>query len=73
MKKIFQTIVFLAVVVLAILAYGNLRARWEVQERLAALGVERSVAGPDEVAAILRSDIEKWGAVIKDAGIAQLD
>jgi len=46
MKKIFQVIVFILVTVFAILAYGNLRARWEVQERLAAIdrAIEEKIA-----------------------------
>jgi hypothetical protein len=37
MKKVFQTIVFLAIAVAVGFAYINLRARWEVEERLAAI------------------------------------
>jgi hypothetical protein len=37
MKRLFQTIVFLAVAVAIGFAYVNMRARWEVEERLAAI------------------------------------
>ena len=37
MKKIFQAFVFLIVLVVAALAYINLRERWEAEERLAAI------------------------------------
>ncbi len=46
MKKTFQVIVFLAVAVLAILAFGNLRQRWEMDERRAAIdrAIEERIA-----------------------------
>jgi hypothetical protein len=37
MKKIFQVIVFLIVAAVSALAFVNLRARWEAEERLAAI------------------------------------
>jgi hypothetical protein len=37
MKKFFQAIIFLAIAVVVLLGYANLRARWEVEERLAAI------------------------------------
>jgi tripartite-type tricarboxylate transporter receptor subunit TctC len=44
-----------------------------VKERLATFGVEMSGEGPDRLAAILKSDTEKWGAVVRKAGIGRLD
>lgn len=44
-----------------------------VRERLGALGVELTVAGPDAFAAVVKSDIEKWKAVVAKAGIAPID
>ena len=37
MKKIFNTIVFLAVVVVVLMGYSNLKARWDAEERQAAI------------------------------------
>ena len=44
-----------------------------VKERLATFGVEMSGEGPDRLAAILKSDTEKWGAVVRKAGIGRLN
>ena len=44
-----------------------------VKERLATFGVDISGEGPDALGAILKSDTEKWGAVVRKAGIARLD
>ena len=46
MKKFFQTIVYLAVAAFAILAFANLKARWEVDERRAAIdrAIEERIA-----------------------------
>jgi tripartite-type tricarboxylate transporter receptor subunit TctC len=44
-----------------------------VRERLIALGIEITPGNPEAVAALLKSDIAKWSAVIQDAGIAKLD
>ncbi len=44
-----------------------------VKERLATFGVEISGEGPDRLGAILKSDTEKWGAVVRKAGIGRLD
>jgi tripartite-type tricarboxylate transporter receptor subunit TctC len=41
----------------------------EIQERLAALGTDPIGNKPDEFAAQLKRDIEKWGSVVKAAGI----
>jgi tripartite-type tricarboxylate transporter receptor subunit TctC len=43
------------------------------RDRLTGLGVEINPAGPEELAALIKTDITKWGAVIRDAGIARLD
>ena len=44
-----------------------------VKERLETFGIDISGDGPDQLAAILKSDTEKWGAVVRKAGIARLD
>ena len=41
----------------------------EVIERLAAQGVEPASSTPEEFGAIIRADIDKWGKVIRNAGI----
>ena len=41
----------------------------EVSQYIEASGNELSGAGPEEYARIVRSDYERWGKVIKDAGI----
>ena len=43
--------------------------RADVKERLFSTGVEVVGSSPEELAATIRSDIAKWGKVIKDAGI----
>jgi tripartite-type tricarboxylate transporter receptor subunit TctC len=43
--------------------------RPDVKERHFAAGVETVGSTPEALAATLRSDIIKWGKVIKDAGI----
>jgi tripartite-type tricarboxylate transporter receptor subunit TctC len=40
-----------------------------IQARLSQLGVDTAGNSPSELAAIIKSDIEKWAKVIKDAGI----
>lgn len=45
-------------------------ARPEVAARLTALGVEPVSEPPERLAALIRSDAERWGAVIRRAGIA---
>jgi tripartite-type tricarboxylate transporter receptor subunit TctC len=40
-----------------------------VKERLLALGATPIGSSPEEFAALIRSDYEKWGPVIKAAGI----
>ena len=41
----------------------------DVQERLAALGFSPVGSGPDELAAQIRSDIDRWGKVVRELGI----
>ena len=45
-------------------------ARPEVATRLTALGVEPVSEPPERLAALIRSDAERWGTVIRRAGIA---
>jgi len=42
-----------------------------VQERLDALGIDVSVAGPDELAALIKSDLAIWGPVVDKSGMAK--
>ncbi len=41
----------------------------DVRARLAAMGVDPIGTTPEQLASIMRSDLEKWTRVIKDAGI----
>jgi len=41
----------------------------DVQERIRALGMESVGSSPDEFAAIIKKEIQKWAKVIKDANI----
>lgn len=40
-----------------------------VKERMAAQGFERLKMTPEEFAVFLRADLDKWGKVVKAAGI----
>ena len=40
----------------------------EARDRLFASGVEVRPAGPDELAALIKSEIEKWAKVVKESG-----
>jgi tripartite-type tricarboxylate transporter receptor subunit TctC len=44
-----------------------------VQERLSSVGAEPAYAGPNEFAAIIKADIERFAKVIKEANIRQVD
>jgi tripartite-type tricarboxylate transporter receptor subunit TctC len=46
-------------------------AQPDIQARLSQLGVETAGNSPAELAATIKSDIEKWAKVIKDAGITE--
>lgn len=41
----------------------------EVKERLEAMGMEAGSAGPQEATVQIRSDIQRWSQLIRDAGI----
>jgi tripartite-type tricarboxylate transporter receptor subunit TctC len=41
----------------------------EVQDRLYAVGIQPLTSTPDELAKFIPAEIEKWGQVIRDAGI----
>ncbi len=43
----------------------------EVLKRLEGLGVEASPARPEEFGALIRSELQKWNKVVRDAGIKQ--
>jgi tripartite-type tricarboxylate transporter receptor subunit TctC len=43
--------------------------RADVQEKLTAIGIRPRTSSPDELAAYIVSEGEKWGRVIRDAGI----
>ena len=40
----------------------------DVKERLGAVGVEPTTSTPHELAALIKSDVEKWGKVVKEFG-----
>lgn len=42
-----------------------------VLERMDTLGIELIVAGPDELAALIKSDLAKWGPVVEKSGMAK--
>jgi len=42
-----------------------------VQNRLDTLGIELTVGGPDELAALVKSDLETWGPVVEKSGMAK--
>ena len=42
-----------------------------VQERLDSLGIEVTVGGPDELAALIKSDLATWGPVVEKSGMAK--
>ena len=44
-----------------------------VRQRLESFGVEINVHGPDRLGALMKADTAKWGHVIKNAGITQID
>jgi len=40
----------------------------DMQQRLAAIGVDVKASSPDELAAFQRTELAKWGKIIKDSG-----
>jgi tripartite-type tricarboxylate transporter receptor subunit TctC len=48
--------------------FGKILRAPEVIERLAGIGVEPLTSTPDEFAAFIRSEIERWGKVVKQSG-----
>jgi tripartite-type tricarboxylate transporter receptor subunit TctC len=44
-----------------------------VREKLSSQGAEPAYAGPKEFAAIIKSDIDRFAKVIKEANIQQVD
>ncbi len=44
-----------------------------VKERLTTLGYDIAAAGPDALAALMKSDTDRWGAVIQKAGIEKIE
>jgi tripartite-type tricarboxylate transporter receptor subunit TctC len=47
-------------------------ANAEVQERLAGLGAEVSISTPEQLATLLKEDLQRWSKIVKDSG-AQID
>ncbi|MBV9835936.1 MAG: hypothetical protein JO055_16080 [Alphaproteobacteria bacterium] len=45
----------------------------DVKNRFAELGMSVGSGGPEQVDALIKSDVVKWGKVIRDAGIKQVD
>lgn len=52
-------------------ALGEVLASADVKQRLLELGIEARAGAPEELAARLKADIEKWARVIERAGIAK--
>jgi len=50
-------------------ALREVLAEPDVKQRLLELGIEARASAPEEISARLKSDIEKWQAVIEKAGI----
>jgi tripartite-type tricarboxylate transporter receptor subunit TctC len=50
-------------------ALREILAEPEVKQRLLELGIEARASAPEEISARLKSDIEKWRAVIEKAGV----
>jgi tripartite-type tricarboxylate transporter receptor subunit TctC len=50
-------------------ALGQVLAEAELVERLASLGVRASPMAPEAFAGFLRDELERWGRLIRDAGI----
>src|SRR5262249_1596993 len=48
---------------------AKVAAQADLRERLAQLGLDVAVSAPDELAAVIKTDIAKWAKVIKDADI----
>ena len=42
-----------------------------VKDRLAGLGIQLTVGGPDELEALVKSDLKKWGPVVEKAGLTK--
>jgi tripartite-type tricarboxylate transporter receptor subunit TctC len=40
-----------------------------IRERLTALGVDLIAEGPQALAALTKSDLEKWGPIVRKAGV----
>ncbi len=47
----------------------NALARPEVRERFLALGLDPAPSSPEELGTFLRTELAKWGKLIKEAGI----
>ena len=41
----------------------------DVRDRLAAAGVEPKSSSPEELAALLKSEVARWGKIVKDSGV----
>jgi tripartite-type tricarboxylate transporter receptor subunit TctC len=48
---------------------ADLVAQPDVKERFAAFGFQSSASTPEEAAAIIRSEIERWGKLVRTAGL----
>jgi tripartite-type tricarboxylate transporter receptor subunit TctC len=40
-----------------------------IRQRLTALGVDVLAQGPDGLAALTKSDLDKWGPIVQKAGV----
>jgi tripartite-type tricarboxylate transporter receptor subunit TctC len=48
---------------------AKVMAHPETREKLAAHGIEPATATPERMAEMIRGDLERWGQVIREAGI----
>ena len=46
-----------------------MQAQPEVREKLVAQGIEPMTATPQELAALIKTDLARWSKVIKETGI----
>jgi len=44
-------------------------ATQDVRDRLAAAGVQPKSSSPEEVTAVLKSEVARWGKIVKESGV----
>ena len=50
---------------------AKVMTRADIKEKLVAAGTDAMSTSPEEFAAIIRTDMAKWGKVIREAGIRE--